>query len=76
MLYVQQPQADQVITQFLGGATGHAVHPTARDPTAWSHDHHDHDLPADHGGRWLHPEHLASSSTTTTIETDFDPTPC
>ena len=46
VLYVQQPQAGQVINQFLGGPP---------DST---------------------PATTAQSSTTTSIETDFDPTPC
>jgi LCP family protein required for cell wall assembly len=75
VLYVQRPQADQVISQFLGQApevaftpppgpygvvsTTTSTTPPSTNPT--------------HGST---PGTSASTSTTTTIETDFDPTPC
>jgi LCP family protein required for cell wall assembly len=72
VLYVQQPQASQVITQFLGETPDAAPTPppgpygvvsTTTTTTA----------PTTHGTT---PSTTASSDTTTTIETDFDPTPC
>ena len=74
VLYVQQPQAQQVITQFLGeppdtvylpppGPRG--VVPTTTTTTT---------VPSLVGGSTTSTS--TSSSTTTTIETDFDPTPC
>jgi LCP family protein required for cell wall assembly len=75
VLYVQQPQAEQVMTQFLGQSPEAALTPppgpygvvpttTSTAPSST--------YPA--GGST--PGTSASSSTTTTIETDFDPTPC
>ncbi len=72
VLYVQQPQASQVIGQFLGQSSPPAFTPppgpygvvpttTTTVPPASSQST---------------PATSASSSTTTTIETDFDPTPC
>lgn len=75
VLYVQQPQASQVIAQFLG---------TPAAPTAFSPP------PGPYGAvptttttvppptqpSQSTPSTSTSSSTTTTIETDFDPTPC
>jgi len=72
VLYVQQPQAEQVITQFLGAPPETAltpppgpdgVVPTTTTPST---------LPT--GGST--PGTSAPAETTTTIETDFDPTPC
>jgi LCP family protein required for cell wall assembly len=74
VLYVQQPQALQVITQFLGQApdtvylpppSPYGVVPTTTTTTT---------VPTLPGGST--PSTTTSSSTTTTIETDFDPTPC
>ncbi len=76
VLYVQQPQAEQVIDQFLGGTPdpattpppdpyGGTVTPTSTTTT----------LPAGVSGGST-PATSPSSSTTTSIETDFDPTPC
>ena len=75
VLYVQEPQAQAVITQFLGGLPDPALTPspgpygvvpttttTAPLPTTT--------YPGES------PTTSTSSSTTTTIETDFDPTPC
>jgi LCP family protein required for cell wall assembly len=68
VLYVQQPQANQVITQFLGQPPDTAVTPppgpygvvpTTTVPTGATT-----------------PGTSAASDTTTTIETNFDPTPC
>jgi len=76
VLYVQQPQATQVITQFLGGAPDtpltpppgpYGVVPTTTTSTTYPEA----TVP---GGST--PGSTTASSTTTTIETDFDPTPC
>ena len=76
VLYVQQPQARQVITQFLGGPPDtpftpppgpYGVVPTTTTTTTYP--------PATVAGGTT-PSTSTSSSTTTTIETDFDPTPC
>jgi LCP family protein required for cell wall assembly len=75
VLYVQQPQANQVITQFLGEAPEtpqtpppgpDGVVPTTTLPTSSS--------TVATGGST--PATSSPSSTTTTIQTDFDPTPC
>ena len=73
VLYLQQPEAEQVMTQFLGQAPDTAFTPppgpygvvpttttTTTSPTT--------------GGTT--PGTSATSETTTTVETDFDPTPC
>ncbi|MGH9080581.1 MAG: hypothetical protein ACRDYE_11010, partial [Acidimicrobiales bacterium] len=73
VLYVQQPQAAAVIDQFLGEAPGTALTPppgpygavpatTTTVPSSTTPE--------------STPGTSAPSSTTTTIETDFDPTPC
>jgi LCP family protein required for cell wall assembly len=75
VLYVQQPQANQVITQFLGEAPEtpqtpppgpEGVVPTTTLPRSSS--------TVATGGST--PATSSPSSTTTTIQTDFDPTPC
>jgi LCP family protein required for cell wall assembly len=78
VLYVQEPQATQVITQFLGGPPEAALTPppgpdgvvstttTSTYPTGNT-------LNTTGGST---PATLAPSATTTTVETDFDPTPC
>ena len=75
VLYVQQPQANEVISQFLGAPAPVADTPppgpygvvstttTTTPPTTYST-----------GGSTT--PTTASSETTTTIETNFDPTPC
>jgi len=73
VLYVQQPQADQVISEFLGGPAPVALTPppgpdgvaatTTVPPTTYST-----------GGST--PATTAPAVTTTTIQTDFNPTPC
>jgi LCP family protein required for cell wall assembly len=74
VLYVEQAQAQQVITQFLGGAPEAAITPppgpygTVSTTTVPSST-----TSPTHGST---PGTSTSSSTTTTIETDFDPTPC
>ena len=75
VLYVQQPQADQVITQFLGGAPEASLTPPPGPygvvPTTTTN------VPAStYPSQGSTPGTSASSSTTTSIETDFDPTPC
>ena len=76
VLYVQQPQANQVISQFLGGPAPvaattppgpYGVEPTTTTTTA---------PPGTYSGGGGTTPTTASSETTTTIETDFDPTPC
>jgi LCP family protein required for cell wall assembly len=78
VLYVQEPQATQAITQFLGGPPEAALTPppgpygvvstttTSTNPTGNT-------LNTTGGST---PATLAPSATTTTVETDFDPTPC
>ncbi|HEY4929556.1 MAG TPA: LCP family protein [Acidimicrobiales bacterium] len=75
VLYVQQPQASQVISQFLGGPAPLAQTPppgpdgevsattTTTPPTTYST-----------GGRT--PATTAPAVTTTTIPINYDPTPC
>jgi LCP family protein required for cell wall assembly len=73
VLYVQQPQADQVISQFLSGPAPVAFTPppgpygavstTTTPPTSYST-----------GGSM--PATSAPAVTTTTIPINFDPTPC
>ncbi len=72
VLYVQEPQALQVIKQFLGGAPGPAFTPPPGPygvvPTTTS--------TAPSFGSGTTPPTSASSDTTTTVETDYDPTTC
>jgi LCP family protein required for cell wall assembly len=73
VLYVQQPQSDQIISQFLGGPAPVAFTPppgpygsvstTTTPPTSNSSG----------GGT---PATTAPAVTTTTIPVNFDPTPC
>ncbi len=74
VLYVQQPQADQVITQFLGGpadpVTTPPPDPYGEPETSTSTT----TLTGTTAGST--PATSAASETTTSIETDFDPTPC
>jgi anionic cell wall polymer biosynthesis LytR-Cps2A-Psr (LCP) family protein len=72
VLYVQQPEAEQVMTQFLGQAPDTAfipppgpygVVPTTTTTTT---------IPTTGGTT----PGTSATSETTTIETDFDPTPC
>jgi LCP family protein required for cell wall assembly len=78
VLYVQQPQATDVITQFLGEPPDTVLTPppgpygvvattttTVPPPTTTTAPTHG-----------TTPSTTTSSSTTTTIETDFDPTAC
>ena len=58
VLYVQQPQATQVITQFLGRAPGHGGHPAAGSLRRGPDDHDHLDLSGVHRGRRLDPGHL------------------
>ena len=74
VLYVQQPQADQVISQFLGGTAPVATTPppgpygvvatTTTSP------------PATYSTGGSTPSTSAPIDTTTTIPVNFDPTPC
>jgi LCP family protein required for cell wall assembly len=77
VLYVQQPQAAQVISQFLGQAPEPAPTPPPGPngvvPTTTTSTAPTTTTTATHGST---PATSASTSTTTTIETDFDPTPC
>jgi LCP family protein required for cell wall assembly len=76
VLYVEQPQAQQVISQFLGQASEVALTPPPGPygvvPTTTSTAPSSTTNPT----RGSTPGTSASTSTTTTIETDFDPTPC
>jgi LCP family protein required for cell wall assembly len=76
VLYVQEPQAQQVISQFLGQAPDTAVSAPPGPYGAVSSTTTTSTVPryASPGGST--PSTSTSSSTTTTIETDFDPTPC
>jgi LCP family protein required for cell wall assembly len=76
VLYVQQPQATAVITQFLGGPPDtpfspppgpYGVEPTTTTTSTYP--------PVTVAGGTT-PSSSTSNPTTTTIETDFDPTPC
>jgi LCP family protein required for cell wall assembly len=75
VLYVQEPQAQQVITQFLGSAPESALTPPPGPygvvPTTTTSTTY----PTTSTGSGI-PSTSTSSSTTTTIETDFDPVPC
>jgi LCP family protein required for cell wall assembly len=73
VLYVQQPQAQQVITQFLGGLPETATTPPP-DPYGAPATTTTTVPPSSTAGST--PPTSAESSTTTSIETDFDPTPC
>ncbi len=70
VLYVQQPQANQVITQFLGGPPEAALTPPPGPygvvPTTTT------TVPPGE----TTPPTAAVAETTTTIQTNFDPTPC
>ncbi len=79
VLYVQQPQASQVISQFLGQAPEPAptpapgpygVVPTTTTTASTA------PAPITTPTHGITPGTSAPASTTTTIETDFDPTPC
>jgi LCP family protein required for cell wall assembly len=72
VLYVQEPQAQAVITQFLGGPPDTATTPP---PTPYGGESTTTTttVPSTGGST---PGTSAESSTTTSIETDFDPTPC
>jgi len=78
ILYVQQPQADQVISQFLGGPAPVAPTPppgpygTVSSTTTTSSTLPSTTYPS--GGATS--ATTAPAVTTTTIQTDFDPTPC
>jgi LCP family protein required for cell wall assembly len=67
VLYVQQPQAEQVMTQFLGEPPDAALtQPPGPDGVSTT--------TTTSGGTT--PGTSAASDTTTTIQTNFDPTPC
>jgi hypothetical protein len=71
VLYVQQPQTDQVMSQFLGGPAPVAVTPPpgpyGEVPTTTTTTYST-------GGST--PTTAAPAVTTTTIPVNFDPTPC
>ena len=76
ILYVQQPQATQVISQFLGGPAPVPLTPppgpygtVASTTTTYAPS-----TTYSTGGST--PATIAPAATTTTIETSFDPTPC
>jgi LCP family protein required for cell wall assembly len=81
VLYVQQPQAEQVITQFLGGIPDTATtpppgpdgEPTPVPSVTPSTVAPAGSTPTSEGST---PSTEATAVTTTTVQTDFDPTPC
>ncbi len=73
VLYVEQPQAAQVIAQFLGGTGETAFTPP---PGPYGVVSTTTTAPPSIASPRSTPGTSAPSSTTTTIETDFDPTPC
>ena len=76
VLYVQQPQADQVIGQFLGAPAPPAKTPP---PTPYGGEETTTtttEPPSTYSGGGSTPSTSATSVTTTTIDTSFDPTPC
>jgi LCP family protein required for cell wall assembly len=76
VLYVQQPQAQQVISQFLGQAPDTAVTAPPGPYGVVSTTTTTSTVPRYSNPGGSTPSTSTSSSTTTTIETDFDPTPC
>jgi hypothetical protein len=74
VLYVQQPQADQVITQFLGGPADPVTTPPPDPYGEPESSTTTTTLTGTTAGST--PATSAASETTTSIETDFDPTPC
>ena len=75
VLYVQQPQARQVVTQFLGEAPDTPFFPPPGPDGVVSTTTTSTYPPATSSGGYSSST-STSSSTTTTVETDFDPTPC
>ena len=77
VLYVQEPQAQQVITQFLGSAPESPFTPPPGPygvvPSTTTSTTYPNTTTSTSSGGSSTP---TSSSTTTTIETDFDPIPC
>ncbi len=71
VLYVQQPDADQAVAQFLGQAPEPIVSPP---PDPYGSPATTTTTVASSGGST--PPTSSSSTTTTTIPSDFDPTPC
>lgn len=74
VLYVEQPQANQVISQFLGAPAPVAFTPPPGPYGAVPTTTTTTTTPPLSGQST--PATSAPSSTTTTVETDFDPTPC
>jgi LCP family protein required for cell wall assembly len=76
VLYVQQPQADQVISQWLGGAPvpSATTPPPGPDGTTTTTTSTTPSSTYSSGGST--PATTAPAVTTTTIQTNFDPTPC
>ncbi len=72
VLYVEQPQAEQAITQFLGAPPEVALTPPPGPDGVVPATTTTSTLPT--GGST--PGTSAPAATTTTVETDFDPTPC
>ncbi len=76
VLYVQQPQADQVISQFLDMPTPVATTPPP-DPYGGGETTTTTTAPSGtYSGGGTTPATSATSDTTTTIDTSFDPTAC
>ncbi len=76
VLYVQQPQAQQVISQFLGEAPDTPFSPPPGPYGVVSTTTTSSTYPPATVAGGSTPSTSTSSSTTTTIETDFDPVPC
>jgi LCP family protein required for cell wall assembly len=76
VLYVQEPQAQQVIAQFLGQVPDAVATAPPGPYGVVSTTTTTSTLPTYSNPGGSTPSTSTSSSTTTTIETDFDPTPC
>ncbi len=76
VLYVQEPQAAEVINQFLGGPPDSTITPPPGPYGTVSTTTTTSTYPPTTVPGHSTPGTSATSSTTTSIETDFDPTPC
>jgi LCP family protein required for cell wall assembly len=76
VLYVQQPQANQVISQFLGGPAPEAITPPPGPYGTVSTTTTTTPSSSTYSGGGSTPSTNAPVATTTTIPINFDPTPC
>ena len=76
VLYVQQPQANQVISQFLGAPAPVPLTPPPGPDGAVSTSTTSTVPPTTYSTGGSTPATTAPAVTTTTIQTNFDPTPC